>query len=750
MNGKKGSFPFSGPFKKLLMSYIIVIVLLATVFTSFLTVRAYRTVSEDALNSQLNRLNRIAQRHGEYLTNMQNTADQMSISPFIKSFVYREHPDMAYQLMKHLSLYAATNTFCERMFLCFSIDDHIYSSQNSMTMETLTGMVHFEHLSDEQLVRLLHDPGQLTVLPAQKVQSSLLDGGSEPIVTYVLPFGLLKEDRGTLMFLVRKPLFDSLFADAVASENNTYILYRGQMLVSSNSFEIPDEQVLSALESGRTKFSFDGETWQLVRVEGALDMEYVSLFRKKDMNPTLMASLGSGLSILGIETLLAFFIAYRLARHNWQPVQEITRLLPSDAEQEDDWQVIKQGISALSERNAALSTQLEHALPMQRHDFVISFLKNHYPTRQEAVAAASRVGLDIDKPYYAVALCFDPVQGKQAMDLSSVSFRTLRDTEVCQAELVAMDANLYLIFAGEREDIVRAVSLIHDRTQEQTGQAVTTVSAVHEDMHEVSTAYLEAAAAYDNRFVMTGDKPLYYENIPMDMGDILPQAAVITDSINQALLLRSEDLLNSKIDELLQFLKRTSMSSFSFRLIYNNVIETLLKEHMDELSREREAQEIYDILMLTGCTSMEDVSELLRRLCNFIMTSGEAEPSSSDEVGTGDIMDRVVAYIDAHDSDKELSISAISETFGMPNARLSQLFKGKMKVTPLDYLTMLRVEHSKTLLMNTDMSVKDIAEAVGYYDAGSFIRRFRQKVGVTPLQYKRSKEGNEGDLPDEG
>ena len=240
---------------------------------------------------------------------------------------------------------------------------------------------------------------------------------------------------------------------------------------------------------------------------------------------------------------------------------------------------------------------------------------------------------------------------------------------------------------------------------------------------------------------MDESKPLYYADIPLNISGILPQAHIITESINQALLLRNRDMLSGKIDELLQFLKRTTMNSFAFRLIYNDVIETLLKEHLDPLSRERGAQQVYDILSLTGCTNVDDLSDLLRRLCNFILaeTADTREEAPSDKPES--VMDQVISYIDTHFSDKELSISAISETFQMPIARLSLLFKEEKKMTPLEYLTMLRVEHSKTLLNTTDLPVKDIAEAVGYYDVSSFIRRFRQKTGTTPMQFRRHREG---------
>lgn len=56
----------------------------------------------------------------------------------------------------------------------------------------------------------------------------------------------------------------------------------------------------------------------------------------------------------------------------------------------------------------------------------------------------------------------------------------------------------------------------------------------------------------------------------------------------------------------------------------------------------------------------------------------------------------------------------------------------KFEIEPSKYLTNLRMEEAKRLLRETDLLNKDISSAVGYEDVGSFIRRFRKQIGVTP------------------
>lgn len=738
MKENKNRFLHSNAFLKFAVSYVIVILLVLLFFFIFYAVNTRNSAREETVNSQLNRLARIAQHNEEILSMMQNTADQMGVSPFVEPFVFAEHPDRAYDLIRQLSAYSVTNTFCEKMFLCFNTDDHVYSPENSMTLDMLLDMMELENMPDERLKKLLHDPGRFILLPEQTVVSPLLDGKNSPVVTAVFPFGIPDGKKGSLMFMIRKEVYLDLFSDRVAHENNTYILQNGEVVVSSHQFSVPDETVLETLKKGEEKIFWQGESWILTRVNGRFDgFSYVSLLREKDMMSDAAKSIGRILILMLGFALAAFCVAYALARHNWKPVQELSGLFSQEGPARDDWKQIRQGIDRLSASNHTLSDRLAHSLPMLRHEFVIRFLKNHFSSREETVFEARRVELEADRAYYAVVLSSNMEMNGTPLDLNDEAFRDIHGVSGCGIELIAMDVYLYLLFADREEELEKMAEAISRENREGFEQAVTAISALHSDFSQAPTAYLEAATAYENRFVMDAARLMHYRDISPSISGVMPQAERITDGISHALLLRDADMLNTNIEELLQFLKGTNMSPFAFRLIYNGVIETLLREHLEKLTRERDAHEVYDILSLTGCSSADDLSDLLRKLCGFILEETDGEKQIVKTTGT---MDEVAGFIREHCTDKELSISAISETFSMPMARLSMVFKEEMKMTPLEYLTMLRVEMSRKLLDETDLPVKEIAEQVGYYDASSFIRRFRQKTGMTPLQYRRRKE----------
>lgn len=68
---------------------------------------------------------------------------------------------------------------------------------------------------------------------------------------------------------------------------------------------------------------------------------------------------------------------------------------------------------------------------------------------------------------------------------------------------------------------------------------------------------------------------------------------------------------------------------------------------------------------------------------------------------------------------------------------MSKRFKQETGITFSDYLKQMRVDASQRLLVNTDKSVSEISELVGYADTTFFHNTFRSIVGCTPMEYRK-------------
>ena len=80
---------------------------------------------------------------------------------------------------------------------------------------------------------------------------------------------------------------------------------------------------------------------------------------------------------------------------------------------------------------------------------------------------------------------------------------------------------------------------------------------------------------------------------------------------------------------------------------------------------------------------------------------------------------------------------ALAEIAHASRSSFVHKFKEICKTTPLEYITKRRIEASENLLINTKLSLMDIAFKCGFYDAAHFTRSFLKNKGMTPSEYKK-------------
>ena len=95
----------------------------------------------------------------------------------------------------------------------------------------------------------------------------------------------------------------------------------------------------------------------------------------------------------------------------------------------------------------------------------------------------------------------------------------------------------------------------------------------------------------------------------------------------------------------------------------------------------------------------------------------------------------ITRYVQEHLAE-EVSLSVLAEEFHLNPQYISQLFKNEIGVGFLAYLTNIRMEKAKKLLLSTSLSVAEVAEP-GYGDYRVFTKSFKKTEGITPSQYRR-------------
>ena len=108
---------------------------------------------------------------------------------------------------------------------------------------------------------------------------------------------------------------------------------------------------------------------------------------------------------------------------------------------------------------------------------------------------------------------------------------------------------------------------------------------------------------------------------------------------------------------------------------------------------------------------------------------------------TSTVPSAALLYIHSHFRER-ITLEQLAALESLSVSRFCDVFRESYGTAPIRYLIGVRIKMACELLKTTDLSVWEVAEAVGYTDVSLFARQFKSHVGVTPRHYR------EGDLPE--
>ncbi|MEV5764617.1 AraC family transcriptional regulator [Micromonospora sp. NPDC052213] len=86
---------------------------------------------------------------------------------------------------------------------------------------------------------------------------------------------------------------------------------------------------------------------------------------------------------------------------------------------------------------------------------------------------------------------------------------------------------------------------------------------------------------------------------------------------------------------------------------------------------------------------------------------------------------------------EQLTVDDMARAAMFSKFHYTRVFQRITGVSPGRFLSALRLQRAKTLLLSTSMNVADISVHVGYNSVGTFSSRFTRSVGVSPIEYRR-------------
>jgi AraC-like DNA-binding protein len=88
---------------------------------------------------------------------------------------------------------------------------------------------------------------------------------------------------------------------------------------------------------------------------------------------------------------------------------------------------------------------------------------------------------------------------------------------------------------------------------------------------------------------------------------------------------------------------------------------------------------------------------------------------------------------------EEITMDDMARTAMFSKFHFSRIFLRVTGISPGRFLSALRLQEAKRLLLTTSIAVADISHVVGYNSIGTFSSRFRASIGVSPSEYRQNR-----------
>lgn len=135
-------------------------------------------------------------------------------------------------------------------------------------------------------------------------------------------------------------------------------------------------------------------------------------------------------------------------------------------------------------------------------------------------------------------------------------------------------------------------------------------------------------------------------------------------------------------------------------------------------------------------TDLRSMKLWVTNYCEWIMDYSTEKLQISDT----DVIAKAKRYIAQHYEEPDFALKEVANCVGLNENYFTNRFTKETGETFSTYVTTMRMQKSEELLKTTQFKVYEVAELVGYRNVEHFNRVFKKMHGVTPAQYRKSKE----------
>ena len=587
-------------------------------------------------------------------------------------------------------------------------------------------------MTGEQFFSMLDRTRQTTFFPQNMTRN--VYGDEFEAVLLAIPFRrYVGQYHGHMVFYFDRGQMEKNFAPLLESGASYIGIYGmdGDPLMEWGNTTLNPEKVLEQKKAQTTVKSKDGKQhvfYRKLKNSGLFMWAEIPNHIFIDRNAYLLWAVGAGIALF---MLLAIALTFAVSRYNRKPISQIIDLLPLENESiEPGLWPMKKAVERLLLDQENLNGLLNIRDTQLRDATVSALIKGNFSSEQEMEFRLAHTGIQLEgDEWYGVYMTLpqQPLFGEESIEKTDYRYMKVTGT------LSMFTPTLQFLTLGTHKEYILLYSKMDDRSPEAYFSEV--ALTIHEHCGMDSMFYVGIACNSLN----TLNQSFSTAHALMLGGEEDGRVVHVAQRrpLNKAVYeytLQDENALIAAVqsgerENVNRVLDSVKEKNFSHRTFSGFMRQSLYMSMMHTLSR-FDCSLILPTQMTNVPLNMEP-EQFFEELGSIYDSLIEQTQSGRQRAGMM-LMEDVMQYIQKNYADCNLSLTMLSQQFGLTEPYLSKRFKQYAGTNFSTYLEQLRIDQAKNLLSTTHLSIQTISDEVGYTNIRSFRRAYIRVMGCAP------------------
>ena len=759
----------SSRFFKYFLSYIILLVIVIVIFGAVVYKSFISTLRSEVESSNVASLMQIKNTMDIRLKELERTALDIVSNANLKPYKLLDGGFDSLQAVTELRKYKSSNEFIYDIGLYHTEkqNESIYTTNTCTSLDIFFNYTYqYSNWSKKDFLNLVRT---VRMPMMRSVEEVMLDRvQTKGIATYIYPVPYNSNNPFSLiLFLIEEQVFEDMIKDVLKEyEGYVYIIdgenkpiaYLSEGETDLTADEMLDKIKLKPLDRDVNDIIVNNNNYSVVKLKSNYNnWSYITVMRSEQFMEKVYTKQTLFKYVVFTVVLIGIIIALVLAAENYKPLRRLMEVIESHREKQgnlafsDEFDFISNSFSEVALQNTGLISQLKSKAGLMKEQLLLNLLRGRINDEDEIKNIMDICGLQLKHRYFSVITFFIDRYDIFISNNDKTIEKLIKFSMVNVIEELAQEfGNAYgvemvdernisiLLNCKSDSEIETYISQLAYKTKEffkeKFGFTLTVgIGNVYDGMEFIHQSFLEANQAVYYRLIKGSNSIIFYNDIiamekrnykyPSDIEErlIISVKQGNCSEITQVTLEIKEYIVSQNLaPELVQFM-------------YFGIINSMIKA-LNEMQIEvndcldGEELDIFEAPFETVDDLVNHINGLCTKICSYIKKQKESK--------NFELRDKIISIINKKYKDSMISLEAIANECGFSPSYVSRYFKDQTGYPLMQYIDLMRINEVKKFLAETNLSLREILSQVGYLDESNFIRKFKKKEGITPIQYR--------------